>query len=200
MDMLFAAVHPLVWTLNVYSQAYGEDDPEELQLLRLGDQERARAIVEVLQDLFFLAAPSLLVEREEEGPQEEIAPVEALHQLRRCAAEAAGYSVDDYHEGRVPPGHVYQQLINHSDCEGYYLPQDFPQAFWVDEVSVGSVPALLRDLQAVAPALAARYPVEWAAAEQGEELEATAGPVRVWQVLERLCRSSLELDLPLAFG
>lgn len=203
-DVIFAAVEPLVWTAEAYQRAYGEDDPEELALMQIEDQERARAIAEVLQDLY-LVEVDLARPRADWGPQEELGTVADLHALRREAAAAAGYTPEDYYEGRVPPGYRFQHLINHDDTGGYYLPVEFLQPFWLGDeeegdepVSVGSAVVLLRELEELRPHLAARYPAEWAAAEAGQEV--AGGPVRVWQVLRRLCQAALELDLPVVLG
>lgn len=205
MEILFAAVEPLVWTQEVYRQVYGEDDPEELDLMMLEDMEQARAIGEALRDLFLLDV-DLTRPRAEAGPQEEVGPVADLHALRAIAAEAAGLTPDDYYEGRAPAGGRFQHLINHDDSGGLYLPADFLQPFWLGDeeegedppVSVGSAPALLRELGELRVPLYSRFPAEMAAAEGGEEVP--AGPVRVWQVLTRLCRAAVDLDLPLVFG
>lgn len=207
MDVLFAAVEPLVWTPEVYRQSYGEDDPEELHLMMLEDRDRAAAIAGALNDLFLLEV-DLSRPREEEGPNEEVGPVEDLHALRAIAAEAAGFTPDDYYEGRAPAGGRFQHLINHDDTGGMYLPAHFLQPFWLGEdededeenppLSIGSAPALLRELEEVRAPLYARFPAEMAQAEKGED--AAAGPVRVWQVLSRLARAAVELDLPLVFG
>lgn len=205
MDVLFAAVEPLVWTPDVYRAAYGEDDPEELHLMMLEDRDRAASIAGALHDLYFLTV-DLTRPRGEEGPQDEVGPVADLHALRAIAAAAAGHTPDDYYEGRVPAGGPFQHLINHDDSGGLYLPVDFLQPFWLGEdgdeenppLSIGSAPALLRELQELGPVLHSHFPAEMAAVDRGEQ--AAAGPVRVWQVLTRLGQAAVAMDLPLIFG
>lgn len=201
MEVLYAAVQPLVWTREAYSRLYDEDDPEEIALLQSNDLDRARAIGEVLRDLFMVDEYDPAEPRFEFGPEDEIGTIAAFRVLRDLAAGAAGYTVDDYHEGRVPAGDPFQHLINHSEDEGFYLPVDFVQPFWVDEVSVGSAVGLLRDLEGLRPILAAHHPVELAQAEAGAELDTlTGGPVWVWWGLARMCRAALDMRLPVALG
>ncbi len=38
-------------------------------------------------------------------------------------------------------------LLNHQDCEGWYLPNDFPKPAWLGTISVGSSVRLLNELQ-----------------------------------------------------
>ncbi|MFO7172510.1 MAG: hypothetical protein DIU70_006035 [Bacillota bacterium] len=204
MERILAVVTPLVWTLDYYRDAYGVEDPEELALIQWEDVERARRMEIALRDLYGLEA-DLTRPRDREGPEEEIGTPAELRELRELAAAAAGFTLADYHEGRVPPGYLYQHLINHDEADGYYLPLDFPQPFWLgdeeegDEVlSVGSAVALRRELEALRPVLAERFPREMAAAERGSL--PPAGPVRVWAALLRLTGASLEQDLPIQLG
>jgi hypothetical protein len=199
---LYAAVQPLVLTLEGYQMIYGEDDPEELALMQLEDKERAREIDEVLHDLYFLET-SFAEPRDGEGLAEEIGTLEDLYELRHIAAESQGRTVDDYQEGRVPAGFLFNHLINHADADGFYLPVDFPQAFFMEELSLGSAVALLRELEALQPILAKRFPgeVALALATSDDEVRAPiAGPVGVWHALSRLCRSSIVLGMPIHLG
>jgi len=199
---LYATVQPMVLTTEVYQLIYGEDDPEELALLLLQDKELAVKIDEVMNDLFFLQT-NLAEPREGEGLSEEVGTIEDLHELRVLAAATKDMTPDDYQEGRVPAGLQFNHLINHSDESGYYLPVEFPQAFLLEDVSIGSSTALLEELDALEVPLAIRFPAEvamaLAAPDDGERVD-IPGPVGVWHSLRRLCHSSLELGLPIHFG
>lgn len=199
---LYAAVQPFVLTLEGYQLVYGEDDPEELAIMQIQDRELAERIDSVLNDLYFLET-AYAQPREGEGLSEEIGTVDDLHELRRIAAAVHDKTPDDYHEGQVPAGFQFNHLINHSDEDGYYLPVDFPQAFFLDEVSIGSAVALLKELDALEVMLAAQYPADVALALENADDEERAdigGPVGAWHSLRRLCRSSIELDMPVHFG
>ncbi len=199
---LYAAVQPFVLTIDEYQATFGEDDPEELALLQLQDKELARQIAGVLADLYYLET-DLAEPKEGEGLAEEVGTTEDLHELRVIAAALHGKTVDDYHEGRAPAGMQFNHLINHDDSSGYYVPYDFMQAFFVEEVSVGSSVALLAELDALEPVLAERFPEEMAqvAMVTDDDLRAdVTGPVGVWHSLRRLCRSSVELGLPIHLG
>lgn len=199
---LYASVQPMVLTTEGYQMIYGEDDPEELSLLLLQDKELATRIDEVLHDLYFLQT-SLAEPSEGEGLSEEVGTTEDLHQLRVIAAALKDKTPDDYQEGRVPAGLQFNHLINHSDESGYYVPVDFPQAFAIEDVSIGSTAALLQELDALEVPLAIRFPdlVARALAASDEDDQAEIpGPVGVWHSLRRLCRSSLDLNLPIHFG
>lgn len=193
---LYAIVQPMVFTTEFYRETTGEDDPEELALLQLADKEQAEQIAGVLQDLYGLET-TLATPRDEEGLDEQIGTLEGLHELRRIAASVHGKTPDDYHEGRVPPGFQFNHLINHDDEDGYYIPVDFLQAFFVEEVSIGSAVALLKELDALEPVLAAAFPEQIAAADPGAQQD---GPVAVWHALRRFCQSAIAMDLPFRFG
>jgi len=200
---LYAAVQPMVLTPEGYEMLYGEDDPEEVSLLQLQDKEVAATISGVLFDLYGLKT-NLADPAEGEGLAGEIGTVEALQELKRLAAESLGKTVDDYQEGRVPAGYLFNHLINHADDSGYYLPVDFMQSFIVlDEISIGSAVALLRELDALQTVLEATYPDEMEAAlahDDEEELPEIAGPVGVWAALRLLCRSAIETGMPIHLG
>lgn len=199
---LFAAVQPLVFGRETYAGMYGEDDPEELSLMQLQDQERARQLEEVLRDLYFVEI-TLSAPGGDEGEQIELGDSDDLDDLRAIAAAVHGKTPDDYWDGNVPPGFQFNHLINHSATDGYYVPAEFPQAFFVDDVSVGSSVALLAELDALEPVLAERFPPEMTAAltaPEDETPDLVTGPVRVWLELSRLCRKSIELAQPICFG
>lgn len=204
MESIVGVVTPLVWTVGAYRDAYGIDDPEELDLLQIEDVERARRIEAALMDLYGLDL-DLTGPREQEGPEEEIGTPADLRQLRELAARAAGHTLDAYYEGEVPAGHLYQHLINHDDNSGYYLPVEFPQPFWLggeedgtEAISVGSAVALRRELEALRPVLQEQFLGEMAAALAGNV--PPSGPVRVWAALLQLTAASLEMDLPVLLG
>ncbi len=199
---LFAAVQPLVLTHDGYRMVYGEDDPEELALLQMQDRELASRIDGALRDLFFLET-HFSQPRDDEGLAEEVGTVEDLHELRRIAAALHGLTPQDYQEGNVAPGFPFNHLINHADTDGYYLPVEFPQAFFLEEVSIGSAAALLQELEALHEPLAQRFQRDVARALATPDDQPRApitGPAGVWHSLQRLCRSAMALNLPLHLG
>lgn len=199
---LYAAVQPMVLTDEGYRLIYGEDDPEEIDLMRLQDKDLATRISNVLRDLYFMEA-DFAAPHDGEGLTEEVGSVDDLHELRLFAAALQQKTPDDYYEGKVAPGFPFNHLINHSDDDGYYLPVDFPQAFFMDETSIGSAVVLLQELDALEAPLAAAFPAEMAlalATPDDEERPPLCGPVGVWHALRRLCHSSLEMNLPIQFG
>jgi hypothetical protein len=200
--IITAAVAPLVLTLDGYTDRYGEDDPEELNLMQMHDRERAQAIAEVLEDLFFCRWEDATTPRDEEGLVVEL-PLAALRELQELAAASEGYTVDDYQVGKVALGARYTQLINHNPEYGVYLPVTFEQSFFLEDYAVGSAPLLLQDLEALAPHLTTRWPDLMAAADTWdvEALAAEAmGPVHVWATLRALCRSAAQMQLPIQLG
>ncbi len=199
---LYAAVQPLVLTIDEYQITYGEDDPEELNLMQLQDKEFAQQITSVLNDLYYLET-DFDQPKEGEGLSEEVGSLDAIQALREIAASSQEKSIDDYHEGRVPAGFLYNHLINHSDNSGYYVPVDFLQAFFLEETSIGSSVTLLQELDQLEPLLATQFPNEYAEAitvADDRERGPLGGPVGVWLSLRRLCRSSIELGMPIHFG
>lgn len=199
---IFGSVQPLVMTHEGYQSVSGEDDPEELAIMQVQDRELATAIDSVMQDLYYMET-SFAAPADGEGLGEEIGTTEELAQLREIAAAVHDKSVEEYQTGLVPAGFQFNHLINHSDTDGYYLPVDFMQAFFLEEVSLGSAVALLGELDALEPVLAAQFPGEVALAlstPDEEERAPLTGPVGVWHSLRRLCRSAVELNLPLHFG
>jgi|GEM_PF-2369489 len=199
---IYGTVLPMVMTREGYAFRYGDDDPGELDILQAQDEGLARHIAEVLEDLYFLQT-TLTLPRDEEGLEELVGTEEELHALRVIAAELHGRTPEEYQEGRVPAGFQFNHLINHADTDGYYLPVDFPQAFFLDEISIGSAVALLAELQALEPVLAERFPADVAlarATSDDDERAEISGPVGVWHSLCRLCRSAVALDMPIIFG
>jgi hypothetical protein len=199
---IYAAVQPLVPTREAYQMMYGEDDPEELSIMQLQDKEVAERITSVLRDLYFMES-NFDQPLEGEGLSETIGTAEDLAELRRIAAAEHGKTPDDYQGGGVPVGFQFNHLINHADDEGYYLPVDFPQAFVMEEMSIGSAVALLAEMDALESVLAAQFPGEVALAlstPDDEERVQLSGPVGVWHALRRLCRSAIELEMPIHLG
>lgn len=196
---IYAAVGPLVLTLEGYKLTYGEEDPEELSLMQIEDKELATEIDQVLHDLYFLES-RMAEPADGEGLAEEVGTMDELQALRELAASLQDHTVDDYQEGRVKAGLIFNHLINHAGNSGYYLPYDFPQAFVLGDLSLGSSVALARELEALQPVLAERYPAEMAIAlateEEAERAELT-GPVGVWHSLSRLCRSAAAMEMPI---
>lgn len=199
---IIAAVQPLVMTREAYQMVYGEEDPEELAILQLQDKELAERIAETLRDLYFLET-DLAEPREGEGLSEEVGTMAELEELRTIAAALHGKTPDDYQSGRVPAGLEFNHLINHTGDEGYYLPVDFPQSFFMEEIALGSAVALLRELEALQPVLTERFPGEMAialATPDEAERAPVPGPVGIWHSLGRLCRSAVAMNMPVQLG
>jgi len=199
---IFATVAPLVLTLEGYRLTTGEDDPEELALMQLNDREQAKEIDEALNLLYFLET-HLAEPRAEEGLSLVVGTMADLEALRELAAAQHGFTIADYQEGRVKAGLQFNHLINHAGDSGLYVPYDFPQAFVLGDLSLGSAVALLAELTALEPILAERYPEAMAEARalpDDEEQAVVGGPVGVWHALTRLCRSAIALDLPIQLG
>lgn len=196
---IYGSVQPLVLTRRAYAMLYGEDDPEELSLMQLHDRAVAQAIDDVMRLLYYtetdLAAP-----KEGEGLSEEIGTEEELEELRRIAAGLHNKTPEEYQEGGVPVGFQFNHLINHASDSGYYLPVEFPQAFVMQDISIGSAVVLLQELEALEPVLTTLYPDQISQARSRSDEEepiALEGPVKVWDALIRLCRSAIELGMPI---
>lgn len=199
---IYAAVAPLVLTIEGYRLTTGEEDAEELSLMQLQDREQAEEIDQVLHDLYFLES-HLAEPRDDEGLSEEIGTMDDLVALQELAAAIHGHTVDEYQEGRVKAGLQFNHLINHAGDSGYYLPYEFQQSFQIGDLSLGSTVVLQAELEALEPVLAERFPEEMAIARAVPDEEEPAdltGPVGVWHSLSRLCRSSLALGLPIQLG
>lgn len=50
-------------------------------------------------------------------------------------------------QGLKPFDFKTSHLVNHSDCDGWYLPEEFDFPIWQGEVSIGSSFQLLRELE-----------------------------------------------------
>lgn len=199
---VFGNVEPLVRTAEVYAMISGEDDPETLAHLELQDRQVAEQIAGVMWDLYGLET-TLAVPRDEEGLDAFIGTVDDLLLLKQIAASVHGKAVADYQEGRVPVGFEFNHLINHAETDGYYLPVDFLQSFVIEETSIGSAVALLRELDALEPVLAGQFPeavTATLAASDDEEPPHAEGPVGAWSALRRLCQSAVAVDMPIRLG
>jgi hypothetical protein len=133
----------------------------------------------------------------------DLGPVRGLHALRRVAAhldrfgklpplrgEAAGRDplVQDYYGHAEHRPRKFDHLVMHSDCEGYYLPVDFPRVIYsrrgleVPYHMIGSSYRLLAECREIARALALparlspRTIREWWRPAEGTE------PSKRWQV------------------
>ena len=82
-----------------------------------------------------------------------------LHRLRRVYAKSLGLDPSrngcaweqEIGDGRIAASH----LVQHSDVDGYYLPDEFPLPDWIPVperhcISIGSSVRLLAELQAIA--------------------------------------------------
>lgn len=76
-----------------------------------------------------------------------------LHLLRQQYAKLKGWPIDDEYHVPIYSETQNSHLVNHSDCEGYYLPDDFPEPQWITssaengfQLSVGSSVRLLAEL------------------------------------------------------
>jgi hypothetical protein len=109
----------------------------------------------------------------------------------------------------------YDHLIAHSDCEGFYLPLDFPEVLLVDETlsvpgcMVGSSSRLLAEVTSLASVLGipqdlhSQSEILWEAADsqgEGESLWQRYGIESIsCVVLQEGCRKSLETGAALVF-
>ncbi len=73
-----------------------------------------------------------------------------LHRVRAAYIAIKGLDqepkVTDENRG-IPESHKSSHLLNHSDCEGWYLPDDFSEIFWYDQITIGSSVRLLSELE-----------------------------------------------------
>jgi hypothetical protein len=100
-------------------------------------------------------------------------PYSFLHHLRRFAAHASqnpNWKPKPFPDTEGPAddpaideesSRFESHLLCHSDCEGYYLPIDFPEPIFADEERIrggmlGSSQGLIRELIAVAPYLSVK--------------------------------------------
>lgn len=125
----------------------------------------------------------------------------ALHILRRFAAKQDGWDGDrykaahgyksyesmdglyddDYYLGRSK----FPHLIDHSDCEGYYLPIDFEKPFFHKELSsVGSSVRLKAELETLKPDIDSK----------GGDYEK-----KLWDKMYSLACESVKHRLPIVF-
>lgn len=159
---------------------------------------------------------------EEDYKCERLGNYAVLHQLRRYAAHldvynkppAASCDLEEatkdeallkLYDGET--GTSFPHLIDHSDCDGYYLPVSFNDPIWIDKdgedevISVGSTVKLLQELRYINKHLQ----VDPDLTENLETL--SEGLVSddlefekwAWAVLYAMCLRSLELNLPIIF-
>ena len=76
-----------------------------------------------------------------------------LHRIRQQYAKLKGWPIDDSFHVPITEETRGSHLVNHSDCDGYYLPDDFPDPEWIrttgkreSALSVGSSARLLAEL------------------------------------------------------
>lgn len=70
---------------------------------------------------------------------------------------------DFIHSKGIPVAHEPFHLLNHSDCDGWYLPESFFKPVWCDYVSIGSSVSLLGELESIAPDQSEDWFSKWAA-------------------------------------
>jgi hypothetical protein len=145
-----------------------------------------------------------------------------LHYLRRFAAHAS--TMPDWKPTPFPedddPAHdlvvvdeltlFSSHLLCHSDCEGYYVPIDFPEPIFADEAipggMLGSSQGLLRELIAVAPFLGIQLSegkLSDAEADRINQVAEAAGPFwiehMVWIALFEATRLSIQHRAAICF-
>jgi hypothetical protein len=128
-------------------------------------------------------------------------PYSFLHYLRRAAAHAfadPSWRAEPLPEGQDPAQDPVLQaryelmdshLLCHSDVEGYYLPQDFPDVLFTQDEAVpggmiGSSPRLMAELVEIAPALGIRLTGTGLSDEEAGRLtRLTDSPEGIWREL-----------------
>lgn len=153
-------------------------------------------------------------------------PYSFLHYLRRAYARACEYPdqpltpvAEDESAADDPAieavGSTFtSHLICHSDCEGYYVPVDFREVLFSEDLAgalVGSSTALLRELVYVAPYLGVRLVDGGLSAAEVERIyagldHADDGPhpffreLEIWIMLFEAARISVENGTIIEFG
>ncbi|MFE4460459.1 hypothetical protein ACFROC_24150 [Nocardia tengchongensis] len=153
-------------------------------------------------------------------------PYSFLHYLRRAYARACEYpdrplapvaegeSAADDPAIEAVGSSFTSHLICHSDCEGYYVPVDFREVLFSDELDgalVGSSTALLRELVYVAPYLGIRLVDGRLSDAEVERIyagldHAADGPhpffreLEIWIMLFEAARISIENGTIIEFG
>jgi hypothetical protein len=99
-------------------------------------------------------------------------------------------------------------LLNHSDCEGYYLPERFEKPVWIDDsergvksaVSIGSTSKLLQELEWIRPYVEWLPPEEIAVTPEERAMASDYAVVRhVFDVMYFLARVSMDVYRPIIF-
>ncbi|MBB4133014.1 hypothetical protein [Xanthomonas sp. 3075] len=108
----------------------------------------------------------------------------------------------------------FDHLIVHSDAEGFYLPQDFPNVLFADEAQVpggilGSTPRLLAELERLAQVIGVPESLQSDSEDLWEAVDAHGEGEARWQkygiesyscvVLREACRKSLESGAAIVF-
>ncbi len=77
----------------------------------------------------------------------------------------------------IPEAHLQYHLLSHSDCDGWYLPNDFAEPIWTPEhLSIGSSVRLLAELQEL-ELLRAKEGCEWGGRWDAVYIQAVASVV-----------------------
>jgi hypothetical protein len=147
-------------------------------------------------------------------------PYSFLHYLRRAyARKALGKAItpvagddlseeDDADVERVTEA-CQSHLLYHSDCEGFYIPIDFPAPLVDDDITggaLGSTQGLLREILTVAPDLGIVMDGSDLSEISRVDLEACdeAHPFYieriVWQTLYENCKLSMKYGSLISFG
>jgi hypothetical protein len=110
---------------------------------------------------------------------------------------------------------TFDHLLVHSDAEGFYLPQDFPNVLFADDEAVpggmlGSVPRLLSELERLAAALAIPDDLHVQSEALWEAADSQGEGDKTWQrygiesfscvVLREACRRSLASGAAVVFS
>ena len=149
-------------------------------------------------------------------------PYSFLHYLRRVYAHAKrdqSWRAKPLENGEDPTRDAVldeeifmfeSHLLNHSDAEGYYVPQDFEDVIYDDTIPggmIGSSQQLLRELVRVAPALQIALDDEGLPDDEARRInnlsESDEGLYReytVWIALFESARLSIEHNTLIVFG
>jgi hypothetical protein len=101
-----------------------------------------------------------------------------LHRLRVAYCTFMAWPLDEtgFH-AKIPGPAEESHLCNHSDCEGWYLPDMFENPVWADETSIGSSDKLLEELLEMDDAAIAGVEYEWASMFVAAVASVTCGKV-----------------------
>ena len=83
-----------------------------------------------------------------------------IHRVRAVYSELKGVSRQSFND--VLPKELHgSHLCNHSDCDGWYLPDDFSEPIWQDSLSIGCSQKLLAELWEIRGEPVAHCKHEW---------------------------------------